>query len=119
MATSKFNINNRLYLYSTINLNKIKHTVFYKSERKMLKKIFLLIYHYISVVTVPKCLYLVPIPVKIHGFGTKAKHKNMQIKKHTIFINEVKQNVIYKNQCHFLCLFKIVFQVFPQVIKVW
>ncbi len=97
----------------------MKHTVFYKSERKMFQILFLQIYHYISVVTVPKCLYLVPIPVKIHGFGTnfgtKAKHKNMRIKKHTIFINEVKQNVIYKNQCHFLCLFKIVFQV----IKVW
>ncbi len=26
---------------------------------------------------------------------------------------------MYKNQCHSLYLFKIVFQVFPQVIKVW
>ncbi len=27
-------------------------------------------------------------------FDTKAKHKNMLIKKHTIFINKVKQNTI-------------------------
>ncbi len=46
------------------------------------------------VVTVPKFQYSVPIPVKSTvlgtNFGTKAKHKNMLIKKH-IFINKVKQ----------------------------
>ncbi len=53
------------------------------------------------------------------NFRTKAKHKNMLIKNHTIFINQVKKNELYKNQYYSLYLFKIVFQVFPQVIKVW
>ncbi len=43
-----------------------------------------------SVVTVPKYLYSVTIPVKIHGSRYQRKHKNMLIKKRTLFINKVK-----------------------------
>ncbi len=53
------------------------------------------------------------------NFGTKAKHKSMLLKKHTIFINKIKQHKMNKHLCHSLCSIKIVFQVFPQVIKVW
>ncbi len=42
-------------------------------------------------------------------FGTKAKDKTMLIKKHSIFIIKSNKNKMYKNQCHSLCLFKIVF----------
>ncbi len=49
----------------------------------------------ISVVTVPKFLYSVPIPVKIHSsryqFRYQSKTQNMLIKKHIIFINKVEQ----------------------------
>ncbi len=45
-----------------------------------------------SLVTVTKFLYSVPMPVKIKTvLGAKAKHKNMLIKNHTIYINKVKQ----------------------------
>ncbi len=36
--------------------------------------------------------------------------------KNTLFVSK---NKMYKNQCQSFCLFKIVFQVFPQVIEVW
>ncbi len=52
------------------------------------------------------------------NFGTKAKHKNMLIKKH-IFINKVKTKInCTKTNAIFYAYLKL-FQVFPQLIKVW
>ncbi len=58
---------------------------------------------------------LSPIPVKIHGsqYQFRYQSKTQMLIKNTLFLL-IKSN---KNQCHSLYLFKIVFQVFPQVIK--
>ncbi len=52
------------------------------------------------------------------NFGTKAKHKNMLIKKH-IFINKVKQKYTAQKPMPFFYAYLKLFHVFPQLIKVW
>ncbi len=45
-----------------------------------------------------------------NNFSTKAKHKNMLIKKTNVLL--IHSNKMYKNQYHSLCLFNIVFKFF-------